>query len=137
MPSTTRYRRGDIVLVSFPFTDLSSSKRRPALVISPDPFNEQGQDMVLIAITSREPDDNAVTIDEHDCVDGELPKKSFVKRSKLFTVHSTLVGSAGSFRNLPRYPTRFLKVRTEDRLSTAIAQARSSSSKFAFRDTEG
>ena len=91
MPSTTRYRRGDIVLVSFPFTDLSSSKRRPALVISPDPFNEQGRDVVLIAITSQEPDDNAVTIDEDDCVDGALPKKSFVKLSKLFTVHSTLV----------------------------------------------
>ncbi len=91
MPSTTRYRRGDIVLVSFPFTDLSSSKRRPALVISPNPFNEQGQDVVLVAITSQEPTDNAVTIDERDCVDGELPKKSFVKLSKLFTVHSTLV----------------------------------------------
>jgi mRNA interferase MazF len=91
MTSTTRYRRGDIVLVSFPFTDLSSSKRRPALVISPDSFNEQGKDLVLIAITSQEPDDNAVTIEEHDCVDGELPKKSFVKLSKLFTVHSTLV----------------------------------------------
>ena len=91
MPSTTPYRRGDIVLVSFPFTDLSSSKRRPALVISPDSFNEQGQDVVLISITSQEPDDNAVTIEEHDYVDGELPKRSFVKLSKLFTVHSTLV----------------------------------------------
>ena len=48
MPSTTRYKRGDIVLVSFPFTDLSSSKRRPALVISPDSFNEHGQDLVLV-----------------------------------------------------------------------------------------
>ena len=91
MPSTTRYRRGDIVLVSFPFTDLSSSKRRPALVISPDSFNEQGQDVVLVAITSQEPDDNAITVDERDCVDGELPKRSFVKLSKLFTVHSPLV----------------------------------------------
>lgn len=32
-----------------------------------------------------------VTIDEHDCVDGELPKKPFVKLGKLFTVHSPLV----------------------------------------------
>ena len=47
--------------------------------------------MVLVAITSQEPDDNAVTIDGHDCVDGELPKRSFVKLSKLVTVHSTLV----------------------------------------------
>jgi len=53
MPSTTRYRRGDIVLVSFPFTDLSSSKRRPALVVSPDAFNQTMQDLVLAAITSQ------------------------------------------------------------------------------------
>ena len=63
----------------------------PRYVISPDSFNEQGQDVVLIAITSQEPDDNAVTIDERDCIDVELPKRSFVKLSKLFTVHSTLV----------------------------------------------
>jgi mRNA interferase MazF len=91
MPSTTRYKRGDIVLVSFPFTDLSSSKRRPALVISPDAFNEHRQDLVLVAITSQVPDEITVTLDEDDYVDGTLPKKSFVKLAKLFTVHSTLV----------------------------------------------
>lgn len=91
MPSTTRYKRGDIVLVSFPFTDLSSSKRRPALVISPDAFNEHRQDLVLVAITSQVPDEITVTLDEGDYVDGTLPQKSFVKPAKLFTVHSTLV----------------------------------------------
>jgi mRNA interferase MazF len=91
MPSTTRYKRGDIVLVSFPFTDLSSSKRRPALVISPDSFNDTMQDVVLAAITSQGAEDGALTIDQGDCIDGRLPKKSVVKPTKLFTMHTTLV----------------------------------------------
>jgi mRNA interferase MazF len=91
MPSTTRYKRGDIVLVSFPFTDLSSSKRRPALVVSPDSFNEAMQDLVLAAITSQVAEDGVLTIDQSDCIDGILPKKSVVKPAKLFTIHTTLV----------------------------------------------
>ena len=91
MPSTTRYKRGEIVLVSFPFTDLSSSKRRPALVLSPDAFNAQRQDLVLVAITSQPADVDAVAIDGHDCVGGTLPLTSFVKVAKLFTMHSMLV----------------------------------------------
>ena len=43
--------RGDIVLVPFPFTDLTGQKRRPALVVSPDGFDPE--DLVLCAITSR------------------------------------------------------------------------------------
>ena len=83
MPSTTRYKRGDIVLVPFPFTDLSSSKRRPALVISPDDFNTRMQDLVVAAITSQMTDEgDAVTIEASDCVDGTLPKTSVVKLPK-------------------------------------------------------
>lgn len=91
MPSTTGYSRGDIVLVSFPFTDLSSSKRRPSLVISPNGFNDQGRDIVLVAITSQTSAGNAITLRPEDCIDGELPKESFVKVAKIFTMHSTLV----------------------------------------------
>jgi hypothetical protein len=79
MPSTTRYRRGDIVLVSFPFTDLSSSKRRPALVISPDRFNDRLQDLVLVALTSRLTDPELMVIDPPECIDGILPKRSAIK----------------------------------------------------------
>ena len=52
MPSTMAYRQGDIVLVSFPFTDLTSSKRRPALVLSPDSFNAAGEDLVLAEVAA-------------------------------------------------------------------------------------
>lgn len=44
-----RLHRGDIVLVPFPFTDFSSKKVRPALIISSDPQNE---DIVFTFISS-------------------------------------------------------------------------------------
>ena len=92
MPSTMAYRQGDIVLVSFPFTDLSSSKRRPALVLSPDSFNAAGEDLVLAAVTSQITDDpNAVRLWRADFAVGGLPKPSMVRATKLFTMHSSLI----------------------------------------------
>ena len=92
MPSTTPFKRGDVVLVPFPFTDLTSSKRRPALVISPDSFNAQQQDLVVAAITSRVPDTmEPLILTSRDFSSGTLPKTSIVKPNKLFTIHSTLV----------------------------------------------
>jgi mRNA interferase MazF len=52
MTSTTTYRRGDVVLVPFPFTDLTAAKPRPALVVSTDAYNAAGQDVLIAAITS-------------------------------------------------------------------------------------
>ena len=92
MRSTTAYRQGDVVLVSFPFTDLTSSKRRPALVLLPDSFNTAGLDLVLAAINSHITDDpNAVHLRRGDFAEGGLPKVSIVKTTKLFTMHSALV----------------------------------------------
>lgn len=92
MRSTIAYRQGDIVLVSFPFTDLSSSKRRPALVLSPDAFNAAGRDLVLAAITSHiTGDPNAVHLGRADFAEGGLPRASMVKTTKLFTMHSSLI----------------------------------------------
>lgn len=46
------FNKWDIILVSFPFTDLSTSKKRPALVVSPEIYNE-GADLVIAFITSQ------------------------------------------------------------------------------------
>ena len=92
MPCTMAYRQGDIVLVSFPFTDLTSSKRRPALILSPDSFNAAGEDLVLAAVTSHMTDDpNAVDLWRGDFAAGGLPKPSMVKATKLFRMHSSLI----------------------------------------------
>jgi mRNA interferase MazF len=53
MPSTTTYSFGDIVLVPFPFTDQTASKRRPAIVISSAVYNRSRPDLIVIAVTSQ------------------------------------------------------------------------------------
>ncbi len=52
MPSMTRCEFGDVVLVPFPFTDQSASKKRPAVVISSPAYNAQRPDLIIMAITS-------------------------------------------------------------------------------------
>lgn len=41
-PLTPTYQQGDIVVVDFPFTDVSQTKRRPALVLSNQTVNQTG-----------------------------------------------------------------------------------------------
>ena len=53
MLSTTTFRRGDVVLVPFPFTDLTGNSQRPALVISDDPYHQTTDDIIIALITGR------------------------------------------------------------------------------------
>ncbi len=49
----TAYERGDIVIVPFPFTDQTTTKKRPAVVISSNSYNTTSPDIVIMAITSQ------------------------------------------------------------------------------------
>ena len=86
------YPPGSVVLVPFPFTDLSGRKRRPALVVSPEGFH--GEDLILCAITSQLPETHSqweASLEAGDMVEEKLPKKSVVKIGKLFTMHQNLI----------------------------------------------
>ena len=91
------YEQGSIVLIQFPFTDYSSQKKRPALVISPDWFNETYKDVILCAITSSIPTDfNAqkdiiAEILSEDLESGELHQRSIIKLARIFTVEQTKI----------------------------------------------
>lgn len=53
MPSTTIYKRGEVVVVNVPFSDHSGSKPRPALVISTEVFHRTLPDVIVCPISSR------------------------------------------------------------------------------------
>ena len=44
---------GDLVLVPFPFTDQSATKRRPAVVVSSTAYHRERPDLVILAVTSQ------------------------------------------------------------------------------------
>ena len=94
MPSTTNYKRGDVVLVPFPFTDLSSAKQRPALIISSDVLNSTREDLLLAAVTSQI--GSTIASDEFliphsDLAACGLPKPSIIKLAKIVSLHRSLV----------------------------------------------
>ncbi|MDF3040583.1 MAG: hypothetical protein K0Q71_3289 [Thermomicrobiales bacterium] len=64
-PSTTTWRRGDVVLVPVGFTDQSGVKRRPAVIVSSDDYNARSPDVMIASITSnllaiRHPGDHVI-----------------------------------------------------------------------------
>jgi len=82
------YKKGDVVLVKFPFTTLLKAKKRPVLVIKSE--NEYG-DFVCFQITSKKTQSNLYPIDSVDIMDGKLQLQSYVKYDKCFTLNSELV----------------------------------------------
>lgn len=90
----TSYKRGDVVLVSFPFTDLSASKVRPALVVSSDYFHHSGLDVILVGITSqagREKSKTDFLLSIENQRSAGLPKRSLVRLGKIFTLDCRLI----------------------------------------------
>lgn len=53
MPNTIACSFGDVVLVSFPFTDQSASKKRPAVIVSSDAYHRSRRDVIVMAVTSQ------------------------------------------------------------------------------------
>ena len=86
------YKQRDIVLIPMPYTDFSARKNRPALVISHDTYNEASTDILVVMITAtrnRMPYDIAIGAD--DMANGILPKTSFVRTDRIFSIAQKLI----------------------------------------------
>jgi len=80
--------KGDIVVVPFPFSDLSTFKRRPAFVLAQLP----GPDVILCQITSKQKDDiHSVEINTSDFKSGGLNLTSYIRPTRIFTAEKAII----------------------------------------------
>lgn len=90
--SGTPLEPGEIVLVPFPFTDLTARKTRPALVMTVQDYNALSPDVILCAITSNLANSaHSVLISNDDLERGDIPKPSRVKVDKVVTLQQSTI----------------------------------------------
>ena len=83
-----RFVKGNVVVVPFPFSDLTQAKRRPALIIA----ELEGNDLILCQITSQSIRDRyAVSIDDDKFETGALRQKSNVRPNRIFTADRHII----------------------------------------------
>lgn len=86
------YKQGDIVLVPFPFSNLSSTKIRPVLIISNYSYNRNSADLIVCGITSNiKPSRFSIIIDQHNLRTGSLKTKSKIKVDAITALEKSII----------------------------------------------
>jgi mRNA interferase MazF len=84
--------QGDIALIPIPFTDLSSSKRRPVIVVSNNAYHRGSRDMIVVAMTSNPaPVEYGFRIESADLDRGVLNHPGTVRVDKIYALSQSLV----------------------------------------------
>jgi mRNA interferase MazF len=82
------FERGDLLLVPFPFTDLSAVKRRPVLAVT---TADSYGDFIAIPVTSRPQAEHGLPLTAMDMLAGTLPAMSWIRTNRIVTLSASLV----------------------------------------------
>ncbi|HLD18922.1 MAG TPA: type II toxin-antitoxin system PemK/MazF family toxin [Candidatus Nanoarchaeia archaeon] len=83
-----KFVKGDVVVLEFPYTDLSKTKKRPSLIVA----NLKGDNLILCQITGQpRPDPDLINLGKDDFQSGSLHRESFIMPSFVFTIHNSKI----------------------------------------------
>ncbi len=88
-----KYNSWDIVLIKFPFTDLSNYKLRPALVISNKSYNKHDNLMLIWIYGNKWLNQYSSKISQEDLKHWKLKKDSYFRLHNIFSLHKSLIVS--------------------------------------------
>jgi mRNA interferase MazF len=81
----------DIVLLLYPFSDLTGAKRRPVIVLSNTNHNNTHQDIICCPLTSNPRNPDSIAINSQDVNEGKLKYDSWAKPKNVFTAHKRMI----------------------------------------------
>jgi mRNA interferase MazF len=84
--SVATFKKGEIILLPYPFTNLSGFKIRPAIIIK-----NLSQDYLVMQITSQSSYLESVKLEQSDFEKGSIMTHSYVRPEKLFIVHESKI----------------------------------------------
>ena len=92
-----RFIKGDVVVIPFPYSDLSATKKRSALVVA----SLDGDDVILCQITSHSISDRyGIALDTTDFSGGALKHSSNIRPNRLFTADGDIISyRAGTIKD--------------------------------------
>ena len=108
-----KYNQGDIILLPYPYTDLSNTKQRPAVIISKDSVHKQNYIVAKITSVIRG-DRFSFPISPAD-IDRELKFDSEVRTNEVFTVSPTII--IKRFASFKKEPLKRLTESVKDNIS--------------------
>ncbi len=82
-----RFIEGNLVVIPFPFSDLTNAKKRPALVLA----TLEGDDLILCQITRYANDSYAIPIDKEHFKKGYIFQRSYVRPNRIFTADKKII----------------------------------------------
>ncbi|MEK6889288.1 MAG: type II toxin-antitoxin system PemK/MazF family toxin [Nanoarchaeota archaeon] len=82
----------EIVLLPYPFSNLESSKVRPAIIVSNDIFNRKSADCIAIPLTTVIKNEQySIILNQEDLSSGKLLKPSRARADKIFAVEKNII----------------------------------------------
>ena len=85
------YEQWDIVLIKFPFTDLTNYKLRPALIVSNKEFNKFNNIMLIWIYGNKWNTAYSLPISQNELIDWTLKKQSYLRFQNIFSLEKSLI----------------------------------------------
>ena len=85
-------KQRELVLISYPFSELNFSKVRPAVVVSNDSYNREFEDLIVVPVTTNlSLRKHVVRLSNNELEQGHLIAESVIKVDRILSVSQKLV----------------------------------------------